>query len=141
MRPDDRAAALRRWARGLLPAEAAVELIIDAVGGRLRDGPWVRQDDLGRLYLDSAVAAAEGGGLSGGERRVLAIATSLLSGDHPVDLGDAVTGLDHDALECVLAALAHAGGHRSSADRPHARVEAEGAVEVFDEDGGDSATD
>lgn len=110
MTPDDRAAALRDWARGLLATEAAVELIIRAVGGRLQDGPWVCQDDLGRVYVDPEVAAADSGGLSGGERRVLAIATSLLSDDHPVDLGDAITGLDPDALGHVLIALAHAGG-------------------------------
>lgn len=42
-----RAAALHTRARGLLPLEATVELLINATGRRLLDGPWVRQDDLG----------------------------------------------------------------------------------------------
>lgn len=123
MTTDDRVDALRSWARGLLPTEAAVELIISAVGGRLLDGPWVRRDDLGHVYLDPEVAVAEAGALSGGERRVLAIATSLISNDHPVSLGDAITGLDPDAFGSVLTALTHAGGHRK----------VDGAVEVLDQ--------
>lgn len=108
---DDRADGLQTWARGSLPTEAAVELIVNTGGGRLLDGPWVRHDDLGHVYLDADVATAEGGVLSGGERRVLAVATSLISAEHPVDLGDAITGLDTDAFMRVLAALAHVGGH------------------------------
>lgn len=116
---DRRIAGLRTWARGLLPAEAAVELLINALGGRLLDGPWVRQDDLGRWWFDTKAAAAEAGVLSGGERRVLAIAVSLVDSDRPVDLGDAVTGLDTATLLTVLAALAHAGGHLGIDHGPH----------------------
>lgn len=101
---------LRAWARGLLPLEAAVGLLIDVGNGALLDGPWVRRDRDGRPWFDADVAAVENGYLSGGERRVLAIATSLVGSDHPVDLGDAVTGLDPDALRLVLAALSYAGG-------------------------------
>ncbi len=106
----DRLGALRCWARGDLALEAAVELITTALDGRLFSDPWVRQDEAGRLWFDPAVAEADQGHLSGGERRVLAIATSLASSDHPVDIGDAITGLDPDALDAVLEALAHAGG-------------------------------
>lgn len=102
---------LRAWARGLLPLEAAVELLVTAVDGRLLTGPWVRRDD-GTCWFDPDIAAAECGALSGGERRLLAIAASLASSAHPVDLGDAITGLDPDALAAVLDALAHAGGDR-----------------------------
>lgn len=35
---------LRRWACGLLRLEAAVDLLITGTGGRLMDGPWIRQD-------------------------------------------------------------------------------------------------
>lgn len=101
--------ALRAWARCDLALEAAVELLADAVGGRLLHGPWVCRDEHGLLWFDPDVAAAEGGYLSGGERRVLAIASSLASAEHPVDLNDAVTGIDREALRCVLKALAHAG--------------------------------
>lgn len=100
---------LRSWARGLRTLEAAVELLINALGGRLLHGPWIRQGDSG-CWFDAEVAAAESGYLSGGERRVLAVAMSLASSDHPVDLGDAVTGIDLDTLDLVLIALAHAGG-------------------------------
>lgn len=46
--------------------------------------------------------------LSGGERRVLTIAASLASSDHPVDLRDAIISLDAASAAIVLAALAHA---------------------------------
>ncbi|WP_260683265.1 hypothetical protein [Brevibacterium casei] len=39
---------------------------------------------------------------------MLAIAASLASTDHPVDLGGVITGLDPSALRLVLEALAHA---------------------------------
>lgn len=107
---DHRARALRSWARGLPALEAAVELLINALDGRLLDGPWIRTDDQGRRWFDPDVAATEGGYLSGGERRVLAVATSLADDGQPVDLGDAITGIDHDALGHVLSALAHTGG-------------------------------
>lgn len=100
---------LRDWACGLLPFEAAADLIITGVNGRLLDGPWIRHDGY-HAWFDADIAAAECGSLSGGERRVLEIATSLVSSDHPVDLGDALTGLDRTNLDLVLAALAHAGG-------------------------------
>jgi len=101
---------LRAWARGLRPLEAAVELIATACGGVLLAGPWTRSDEHGRIYFDVEVAAAEGGYLSGGERRVLKIAMSLASDQNPVDLSDAVTGLDREGTQAVLAAIAHASG-------------------------------
>lgn len=104
------AGSLRDWARGDLALEAAVELITTALDGRQLVGPWVRQDEAGHLWFDADVAESEQGHLSGGEKRVLAIATSLASSDHPVDLGDAICGLDPDALDAVLEVLAHAGG-------------------------------
>lgn len=103
------ASHLRTWAAGLLPLEAAIELIIAGVNGRLLDGPWIRCDEH-LTWFDPDIAAAENGHLSGGERRVLAIATSLASRDHPVDLGDAITGVDHTNVNLVLTALAHASG-------------------------------
>lgn len=107
---DHVAAGLRTWARGRLPLEAAVGLLATACGGRLLRGPWSRADDQGQLWFDAERAVAEGDYLSGGERRVLAIVTSLASDDHPIILSDAICGLDVDALDAVLVALAHAGG-------------------------------
>jgi hypothetical protein len=102
------AAGLRTWADGLRPHEAAAELLIEALDGRLLTGPWIRHMPTGTRMLDADVAAAETGHLSGGERRVLAIAVSLIDERRPVDLGDAITGLDRDTLQLVLQALAHA---------------------------------
>lgn len=114
-----RSASLRDWARGDLALEASVELLIRALRGRLLDGPWVRRRDLDGYWFDPGLAAAESSALSGGERRVLTIATRLASTDHPVDLSVAITGLDPGALRCVLEALAHAVGYSVSLDDPH----------------------
>lgn len=101
---------LRAWARGLLPLEAAVELLVTACGGALLAGPWIRRDNGGRRWFDPDAAAAEKRYLSGGERRVLAIAITLASEEHPVDLSDALTGLDRDGAQAVLTAVADASG-------------------------------
>lgn len=111
--------SLRTWARGDLALEAAVELLATALGGRLLYGPWIRQNGTGGVWFAPDVAAAEVGVLSGGERRVLELATSLTSDDHPVDLGDAITGLDPHVLDAVLRALGHAGGHRAGGVGEH----------------------
>ncbi|WP_353712321.1 hypothetical protein [Arthrobacter sp. K5] len=113
-----RAAGLRHWADGVPAQLAAVELLVSFGAGRLVDGPWVRPGGFGSFWFDPDVAAEEGGHLSGGERRVQAIASSLASAVHPVDLSDAATGLDPDALRFVLHALACAGGHSASTDAP-----------------------
>jgi len=48
---------------------------------------------------------------SGGERRALLLSASLVDGI-PVDLGDAVTGLDDDNLARLITAILHATGKR-----------------------------
>jgi hypothetical protein len=85
---------LRHWADGVPAQLAAVEMLVSFGVGRLVDGPWVRPGGFGSFWFDPDVAAEAGGHLSGGERRALAIASSLASAVHPVDLSDAVTGLD-----------------------------------------------
>ncbi len=137
---DPRADALRQWARGDLALEAASELLITALTGRLLGGPWIHRSDDHGFWFDPELAAAEGGVLSGGERRVLHIAMSLASSDHPVDLSDAITGIDGDALGHVLAALAHTGGHQAQPlpltrsvderDLPHEKAETAGDAEA-----------
>lgn len=115
---EPRAIGLRHWADGVPAQMAAVELLIVFNGGRLLHGPWIRRGGFSTHWFDPDIAAAEGGHLSGGERRVLAIASSLTSAGHPVDLGDAITGIDPDALRCVLSALTHAGGGSRSFEEP-----------------------
>ena len=62
---------------------------------------------------EAAVAALEAGGLpcSGGEGRVLRIAASI-AGGVPVDLREAVTGLDENNAVLAAAAVLQAAGHR-----------------------------
>ncbi len=59
---------------------------------------------------------------SGSDNRVLRIAASLCELGVPVDLADAVTGLDRHNLALVLVALSHANGaheHKDyAAERP-----------------------
>ena len=104
---------LRRWARGAYAEEAAVELLVRAFGGRFASirFRWVRPCDRpGWYWLDGQRLIDGTGALSGGERRVLAIAGSLISGASLTDLDGLLTGLDRPNLELVLAALAHAAG-------------------------------
>lgn len=101
------AAGLRAWARGLLTSEAAVELIIRAHGGRLLHGSWVVREPDGWTWLDTT---AQGGYLSGGERRLLDVVMSLASDERRVSLSDVVPGIDGPSLVLVLAAIRHAAG-------------------------------
>ncbi|MEU3044036.1 hypothetical protein ABZ700_24420 [Streptomyces diastaticus] len=101
---------LRHWAETTCE-QAAVELLIGFNGGHLLDGPWVRRTDAGGCWFDPEVAAAEcGSALSGGQRRVLQVAMSLVSSDHPVDLGDVMTGIDPKAFVLVAQAMGQAYG-------------------------------
>ena len=115
--------ALRAWAAGSYADAAAVELLARAFGGRFaRAGhPWIGTDTAGRMWLDGD-ALRGASGLSGGERRVLALVAALVD-EQPVEIADVVSGLDRHHLDLVLAALAHAGGSH------------EHAVVVFDPDG------
>ena len=125
-RLEDLAAALRAGARGLYAAEAAVELLIG-------HGRWLERADFVELFVETdvglsddtpmawvdweaAVAALAAGGLpcSDSEAGVLRLAASLAVGG-PVDLRDAVFGLDERNLVLVATAVLHAGGHRDAA--------------------------
>jgi len=119
---EDLVAALRVWAKGLLTAEAAVELLI---GHRW----WLYRDDFrdvavqpgwevfsGRemavVDFEAAVVALEAGALpcSGSEGQMLRLAASIATGV-PVDLGGAVSGLDAADAGLVAAAVLGAAGH------------------------------
>jgi hypothetical protein len=115
----DVVAGLRAWARGLYGTEAAVELLVRFQGGRFaRPGHlWIMPDPGEGWYwlepdhlIGPTVVC-----LSGGERRLLAIVASL-TGGAPVDLGDALAGLDRDTVTLVLAAVAHASGSHEHSD-------------------------
>ena len=68
-------------------------------------------------FLDwtAVMAALDAGRLpcSGGEERVLRIAASLAEGI-PVDLGEALSGLDEANIVLVAEAVVHANGHRQA---------------------------
>lgn len=114
-------AALRDHARGLLAAEAAVELLIahrlwlrrsDFVDGHVDTAPAVgNHTSMACIDWAGAITALDTGTLvcSSGEGRMLRISASLAEGI-PVDLRDALTGLDADNLDLVIQAVLHTGG-------------------------------
>jgi hypothetical protein len=111
---------LRAWAKGMYPLEAATELLIRAFGGRFAapGKPWVHTED-GHPWVDFEAIPDHIGALSGGERRMLLLISSL-GGGEPVDLNDVLPALDRGNLELVLAAVAHAAGsHEQSDARSH----------------------
>jgi hypothetical protein len=114
--------ALRAGAAGLYSLEAACELVISA--------GWLRRDDFTRFistgtsltdgvaelaWIDweSVITSRDTGLLpcSNGENRVLRLATSIAAGI-PVDLNDALSGLDHARISLVVCAIRHANGQR-----------------------------
>jgi hypothetical protein len=119
--PDVLAAGLRAHAQGLYCLEAAAELLIGK--------SWLHRDDFTSRFVTvhpgigngqqvavidwPAVIAALGSSLpcSGGEQRMLKI-TASLAGGLPVDLADAVTGLDDENIARLVTAILHASGRR-----------------------------
>lgn len=107
--------ALRTWAKGVLPTEAAVELLIRAGGGRWADtgNSWIKDDaeDPAWFWVDFDAITADPtfDVLSGGEQSVLMIAVALGS-ERELYLTSAVTRLDSRHLRLVLTAIAHAAG-------------------------------
>ena len=120
---DDLAEGLRAWAKGLLFLEAAVELLIghrswlfrrDFLAIAVEPGREVFSGrEMAAVDFVAAAAALETGVLpcSGGEGRMLRIAASIAEGV-PVDLREAVTGLDENNAVLAVAAVLHAAGHR-----------------------------
>jgi hypothetical protein len=121
MTADDLKAALQACAAGLYPLEAGVALLTS-------NGTFLRRDDFTSRFIehgtsggtpmaaidwDAAATALASGDLpcSGGERRVLQLSASL-AGDIPVDLRDAVTGIDDGNIARLITAILHAGGKR-----------------------------
>jgi hypothetical protein len=115
-------AAVRAGAGGLYALEAACELVIGT--------GWLRRDDFTRFittgtsltdgvtrlaHIDwQAVITSRETGLlpcSNGENRILRLAASIAAGI-PVDLNDALTGLDQTRISLVVCAVRHANGQR-----------------------------
>jgi 8-oxo-dGTP diphosphatase len=125
------AAPLRAHARGLPTVEAATQLLINHT-------TWLHRRDFRDhfLHLDTspgqtetadidwpaAITALNTGELpcSGGEARVLRVAASLASGI-PVNLRDALTGLDNRSADLVSQAVLHVSGHRPPS-QTHRRI-------------------
>jgi len=113
------AAGLRAHAQGLYCLEAAAELLITQ--------SWLHRDDFAGRFITlhpgisgsqplavvdwPAVIAALGSSLacSGGEQRMLKITASLADGI-PVDLRDALTGLDDTNIQLLITAIRRAAG-------------------------------
>jgi len=117
------AGPLRAWARGICPDEAAVELLIS-------HATFLRRADFTSRFIsthasgDGTVLAAidwtaaitaldDSLPCSGGEQRMLRLAASLGDGT-PVNLRDALTGIDYHGIQLVIQAVPHAAGHRDS---------------------------
>ena len=117
-------AALHACAAGLYHLEAGGALLAG-------NGTFLRRDDFTSRFIttgtsisdgttlmaaidwDAATTALHAGELpcSGGERRVLKLSSSL-AGGIPVDLRDAVTGLDDGNIARLVTAIFHAAGKR-----------------------------
>jgi hypothetical protein len=124
MTTDDLTAALQACATGFYPLEAGVALLAG-------NGAFLRRDDFTSRFIatgtsisdgttlmaaidwDAAIAALHAGELpcSGGERRILELSSGL-AGGIPVDLRDAVTGLDDGNIARLVTAILHASGKR-----------------------------
>ena len=113
------AAQLRAWARGIYPDEAGIELLIGhAVFLDRADFTsrfiTIPGDGAGLAVIDwpAAVAALDDSlPCSGGENRMLRLAASLAAGI-PVNLRDALTGIDDRGIQLVIKAVLRASGHR-----------------------------
>jgi hypothetical protein len=97
--------------------EAAAHILTRCGQGRLLDALRLVWEDDEAAEIDWPATLESTGYLSGGERRLLALAASLGSG-HLVDLADALTGLDTWNGQAVVDAIAHAAGvHFAGYDR------------------------
>jgi hypothetical protein len=126
----DLPAALRACASGFYPAEASTELIISHgsflarsdftsrfthIGASITDGTTTMAD----IDWPAAITALDTGNLpcSSGEQRMLRLAASLADGI-PVDLRDALTGIDDHNIGLVITAVLHASGKRQETRNP-----------------------
>ena len=116
-------AALRACARGLYADETACELLInhaswlhrrDFTGRFLHTGVSIPDGtQMASIDWPAAITALDCGELpcSSGEGQMLRLAASIGEGV-PVNLRDALVGLDHNNLHLIQQAVLHTGGHR-----------------------------
>jgi len=116
------AGAVRAGAAGLYSLEAACELVIGS--------GWLHRDDFDSFvstvtsitdggtelaHIDwQAVISSRDAGLlpcGSGENRILRLAASIAAGI-PVDLNDALCGLDQASISLIVRAVRHANGQR-----------------------------
>lgn len=115
--------AVRAWSRGIYATEAGAELLIRHGRTVYEGAPWLVEetpdiDGVGRVVsIDVDRLLDESGVFSGGERRIVEIAASLI-GAHRVDLSDVMCGLDPRGSALAVRALAHATGVREDPDGP-----------------------
>lgn len=106
--------AVRRWAQGVYATEAGAELLIRGGKAIYEGAPWLRE--VGRaggqrmVAVDADLLYVESAAWSGSEKRITAVAVSMLGEGHLVDLSDATTGMDPESISLILAAIAHASG-------------------------------
>jgi len=109
------AGQLRAWAHGIYPDEAGVELLIGHASFLHRADFTSRfisipGDGLAVIDWPAAIAALDDSlPCSGGEKRMLRLAASL-AGGIPVNLRDALTGIDDRGIRLVIKAALHASG-------------------------------
>ncbi len=126
--PPSLAAPLRAWADGLLATQAGVELLID-------HGQYLNRADFRERFVDvftvgglelaeinwiQVIAAMDHHEFvcSASEAQVLRLAASIADGI-PVDLRDALTGLDTANLTRLTTAILHANGRRTPPHPQH----------------------
>ena len=119
---EDLADAIRVWAKGWLPTEAAAELLISHQGWLLREDFlqvavevwWEPLRGRRVAAVDFAAAAEAVQGVlpcSDGERQVLLVAASI-AGGIPVDLREAALCMDAGNAALAARAVCHAAGCR-----------------------------
>ena len=119
---EDLAAAIRTWAKGWLPTEAAAELLISHQAWLLREDFLLAAVETRRdVYRDRQVAAVDFAAAaeavqgvlpcSDGERQVLLVAASIADGI-PVDLREAALCMDGANAARAAQAVCHAAGRR-----------------------------
>ena len=113
--------ALRAHAAGLHPDEAGTELLIchgdillrEDFTGFVHTGTSISDGTtlMASIDWDAAITALDGGLLpcSSGERHMLRLAASIAAGV-PVNLSDALTGIDHRNARLLTTAVLRANG-------------------------------